>query len=162
MKTTCSTGGSGAYAYPTYERTRIEVEPEYCAGKQYRIINFIADLPARVDSFVDESIDGFGNIVFVLTDDQFPGSEEHMPKLNTEIVSKGVEFENMTSTFPLCCPGRATIQLPEFSEAFFQEPQDSSRPFGSFPRLQDPPRCRQVGSVLAADPLLREAARCFL
>ena len=54
------------------------------------------------------------NIVFVLTDDQFPGSEEHMPKLNAEIVSKGVEFENMTSTFPLCCPGRATIQRGQY------------------------------------------------
>jgi N-acetylglucosamine-6-sulfatase len=55
------------------------------------------------------------NIVFVLTDDQFPGSEEqHMPNLNAEIVSKGVEFENMTSTFPLCCPGRATIQRGQY------------------------------------------------
>lgn len=36
------TVGSGAYSYPTYERTRIEVEPEYCAGKQNRITSATA------------------------------------------------------------------------------------------------------------------------
>src|SRR5918995_7245947 len=37
-----------------------------------------------------------------------------MPNLNAEIVSKGGEFENITSTFPLCCPGRATSQRGQY------------------------------------------------
>ena len=48
------------------------------------------------------------NIVFVLTDDQFPGTENAMPALKGNVTSQGVKFTNMTSTFPLCCPGRAT------------------------------------------------------
>ena len=49
------------------------------------------------------------NIVFVLTDDQFPGTENAMPALKNNVTSQGVKFTNMISTFPLCCPGRATI-----------------------------------------------------
>jgi len=55
------------------------------------------------------------NIVFVLTDDQFPGTENAMPALKNNITSEGVKFTNMTSTFPLCCPGRATIQRGQYS-----------------------------------------------
>ena len=49
------------------------------------------------------------NIVFVLTDDQHSGTLSAMPDLQNDLVSQGIEFTNMTSTFPLCCPGRATI-----------------------------------------------------
>jgi N-acetylglucosamine-6-sulfatase len=54
------------------------------------------------------------NIIFVLTDDQFPGTENLMPALRNNITSKGVEFTNMTSTFPLCCPSRATIMRGQY------------------------------------------------
>jgi uncharacterized protein (TIGR04552 family) len=40
------------------------------SGRRYKIINFVADLPARVDTFVDESTRSFGNVVFVLTEFQ--------------------------------------------------------------------------------------------
>jgi N-acetylglucosamine-6-sulfatase len=55
------------------------------------------------------------NIVFVLTDDQFPGTENAMPRLRNNISSEGLKFTNMTSTFPLCCPGRATIQRGQYA-----------------------------------------------
>ena len=58
---------------------------------------------------------GQPNIVFVLTDDQFPGTENAMPALKTNVTSEGVKFTNMTSTFPLCCPGRATIQRGQYA-----------------------------------------------
>jgi N-acetylglucosamine-6-sulfatase len=54
------------------------------------------------------------NIVFVLTDDQFPGTENKMPALKSNVVGQGTRFANMTSTFPLCCPGRATIQRGQY------------------------------------------------
>jgi uncharacterized protein (TIGR04552 family) len=40
------------------------------SGRKYRIINFVADLPARVDTYVDDATRGFGNVVFVLTEFQ--------------------------------------------------------------------------------------------
>ena len=40
------------------------------SGRKYKIINFVADLPARVDTFVDDSTRSFGNVVFVLTEFQ--------------------------------------------------------------------------------------------
>lgn len=55
------------------------------------------------------------NIVFVLTDDQFPGTENAMRALNNNITSQGAKFTNMTSTFPLCCPGRATILRGQYA-----------------------------------------------
>jgi N-acetylglucosamine-6-sulfatase len=55
------------------------------------------------------------NIVFVLTDDQFPGTEKAMPALHSNLVSQGVEFTNMTSAFPLCCPGRAIMLRGQYA-----------------------------------------------
>lgn len=55
------------------------------------------------------------NIIFVLTDDQFPGTENAMPALKKNITSQGVKFTNMTSTYPLCCPARATIERGQYA-----------------------------------------------
>ena len=44
------------------------------SGKKYKIVNF-ADLPVRVDSFVDEQSRSFGNVVFVLTEFQLVDQE---------------------------------------------------------------------------------------
>ena len=54
------------------------------------------------------------NIVFVLTDDQMPGTENRMPALQNNLVRGGVKFTNTVSTYPLCCPGRATIQRGQY------------------------------------------------
>jgi arylsulfatase A-like enzyme len=55
------------------------------------------------------------NVVFVLTDDQMPGTENRMPALQNNLVREGVKFVNMTSTFPLCCPGRATLLRGQYA-----------------------------------------------
>jgi hypothetical protein len=55
------------------------------------------------------------NIVFVLTDDQMPGTENRMPALKRNVTDQGVKFTNMTSTFPLCCPGRATLHRGQYA-----------------------------------------------
>lgn len=54
------------------------------------------------------------NIIFVLTDDQMPGTENRMPALQNNLVRGGVKFSNTVSTYPLCCPGRATIQRGQY------------------------------------------------
>jgi N-acetylglucosamine-6-sulfatase len=56
------------------------------------------------------------NIVFVLTDDQSPGTESAMPALNNNVTSEGVQFTNMISTSPLCCPSRATILRGQYPQ----------------------------------------------
>ena len=55
------------------------------------------------------------NIIFVLTDDQMPGTEKRMRALQNNVVQEGVRFSNTVSTYPLCCPGRATIQRGQYS-----------------------------------------------
>jgi N-acetylglucosamine-6-sulfatase len=75
------------------------------------------------------------NIIFVLTDDQFPGTEDAMPALQNNLVSQGVEFTDMTSTFPLCCPARATIlrgQYPHNTQIF-----GNSLPKGGWEKFRD-------------------------
>ena len=54
------------------------------------------------------------NIVFVLTDDQMPGTENEMQALQNNLIQGGVKFTNTVSTYPLCCPGRATIQRGQY------------------------------------------------
>ena len=56
------------------------------------------------------------NIVFVLTDDQMPGTEKKrwMPNLHRELVVNGTKFSNTVSTYPLCCPGRAVLQRGQY------------------------------------------------
>jgi N-acetylglucosamine-6-sulfatase len=56
------------------------------------------------------------NIVFVLIDDALPGVENHMmPGLQNNVTTRGVKFSNTVSTYPLCCPGRATIQRGQYT-----------------------------------------------
>jgi N-acetylglucosamine-6-sulfatase len=75
------------------------------------------------------------NIIFVLTDDQFPGTENLMPALKTNITNKGVKFTNMTSTFPLCCPSRATILRGQY--AHNTHIYGNSSPLGGWEKFRD-------------------------
>src|SRR5215213_7185353 len=74
------------------------------------------------------------NIIFVLTDDQFPGSENEMTALKSNVIDQGVKFTNMTSTFPLCCPGRATIQRGQY--AHNTQIYGNSPPAGGWEKFQ--------------------------
>ena len=49
------------------------------------------------------------NIVFVLSDDEDLGIHAHMPKVKALIENHGAMFENFFTTYPLCCPSRASI-----------------------------------------------------
>jgi arylsulfatase A-like enzyme len=65
------------------------------------------------------------NVVFVLADDQMPGTENKMTALQRDVVKEGMKFTNMTSTFPLCCPGRATLlrgQYPHNTKIYGNSP----------------------------------------
>jgi arylsulfatase A-like enzyme len=50
------------------------------------------------------------NIVFILTDDQrWDTIRGVMPIVESELLARGIEFENAFATNPLCCPSRASI-----------------------------------------------------
>ena len=48
------------------------------------------------------------NVVFVMTDDQAAEQMRFMPKTNALLGQGGVTFRNSFSSYPLCCPSRAT------------------------------------------------------
>jgi N-acetylglucosamine-6-sulfatase len=49
------------------------------------------------------------NIVFVLSDDEDIGIHAQMPRVKALIEEEGVTFEDFFTTYPLCCPSRASI-----------------------------------------------------
>jgi N-acetylglucosamine-6-sulfatase len=55
------------------------------------------------------------NVVVLMTDDQTLASLSSMPQTNALLAAQGTVFEQTTSTFPLCCPSRATALTGQYS-----------------------------------------------
>lgn len=55
------------------------------------------------------------NVVLILTDDQRWDTLQHMPNVQSELVSHGVTFANGFVTNPRCCPSRASILTGAYS-----------------------------------------------
>jgi N-acetylglucosamine-6-sulfatase len=55
------------------------------------------------------------NVVVLMTDDQTLASMSSMPQTNALLAAPGTVFEQTTSTFPLCCPSRATALTGQYS-----------------------------------------------
>jgi N-acetylglucosamine-6-sulfatase len=55
------------------------------------------------------------NVVVLMTDDQTLASLSSMPQTNALLGAPGTVFEQTTSTFPLCCPSRATALTGQYS-----------------------------------------------
>jgi arylsulfatase A-like enzyme len=55
------------------------------------------------------------NVVVLMTDDQTLASLSSMPQTNALLAAPGTVFEQATSTFPLCCPSRATALTGQYS-----------------------------------------------
>ena len=49
------------------------------------------------------------NIIFILTDDLDVASAQQLPKLRSLLIEDGASFESSFTSYPLCCPSRATI-----------------------------------------------------
>ncbi|MCS6903470.1 MAG: sulfatase [Candidatus Bipolaricaulota bacterium] len=55
------------------------------------------------------------NMIFMLTDDLDARSIEHMPKLKSLLIDQGLIFVNFFTSFPLCCPSRATVLRGQYA-----------------------------------------------
>jgi N-acetylglucosamine-6-sulfatase len=55
------------------------------------------------------------NVVVLMTDDQTLASLSSMPQTNALLAAPGTLFEQATSTFPLCCPSRATALTGQYA-----------------------------------------------
>ena len=57
------------------------------------------------------------NIIFILADDMRKDdlTDTYMPKTTTELVAKGMSFENAFVSNPICCPSRTTIMRGQYA-----------------------------------------------
>lgn len=81
---------------PTYETTIFDIN---------------VDQPATAARLGDSR----PNIIVILTDDQPPSTLEYMPTVKSELMDKGVVFQQGFVTTPLCCPSRASILCGEYA-----------------------------------------------
>lgn len=75
------------------------------------------------------------NILFILADDLDVESASHMPRLKSLISDQGVTFTDAFTTYPICCPSRASIltgQYPHSHQILFNVP-----PLGGFAKFRD-------------------------
>jgi N-acetylglucosamine-6-sulfatase len=57
------------------------------------------------------------NIIFIITDDMRKDdlTDTYMPKTTTELVAKGMSFDNAFVSNSICCPSRATIMRGQYA-----------------------------------------------
>src|SRR4051812_39320144 len=75
------------------------------------------------------------NIVVVMTDDQTQASLTKMPAVSSELAAHGTTFANNFTSWPLCCPSRATFYTGQY--AHNHGVLGNSPPDGGFGRFID-------------------------
>ena len=80
-------------------------------------------------------VDGRPNIVFIMTDDQTAESMKVMRVLNLNLRRQGTTFSQAISTYPLCCPSRATYLTGQYSHN--HGVIHNAGPFGGYIRLDN-------------------------
>jgi arylsulfatase A-like enzyme len=57
------------------------------------------------------------NIIFIITDDMRKDdlNARYMPKTTTQLVAKGMSFQNAFVSNPICCPSRSTIMRGQYA-----------------------------------------------
>jgi arylsulfatase A-like enzyme len=79
---------------------------------------------SSLESSLAQTVPPKPNIIFILTDDMRKDdlTKTYMPQTTTELVEKGMSFQNAFVSNPLCCPSRATImrgQYPHNTDIWF-------------------------------------------
>jgi N-acetylglucosamine-6-sulfatase len=73
------------------------------------LLGFLAGAPAHAQP------DTRPNVLFVMTDDQTVESLRVMTRVKEGVVAEGTNFTQAISTYPLCCPSRATYLTGQYS-----------------------------------------------
>ena len=89
-----------------------------------------AGAPAR-----GAQVDARPNIVVIMTDDQTDKSMKVMRNLNNGVRRRGTTFTQAISTYPLCCPSRATYLTGQYSHN--HGVLHNAGPFGGYVRLDN-------------------------
>ena len=55
------------------------------------------------------------NVIVIMSDDQGPGMMRALPTVQRELGDRGATFTNAFSSFPLCCPARASLLTGEYA-----------------------------------------------
>jgi len=72
-------------------------------------------------------------VVVIMTDDQTAASLPTMPRVNNLIAGEGTKFDQMITSFPLCCPSRSTYLTGQY--AHNHGVLHNNPPFGGFLEL---------------------------
>ena len=75
------------------------------------------------------------NVIFVLTDDQPYYSLARMPNVQRLLVDEGKTFTETFASYPLCCPGRATLMRGQY--AHNHGVLSNNPPLGGYPRFRE-------------------------
>jgi N-acetylglucosamine-6-sulfatase len=75
------------------------------------------------------------NIVLIVTDDQRWDTLGYMPTVQSELVGRGVTFQNAFVTNPLCCPSRASVLTGAYSHT--NGVYTNGEPLGGFSKFRD-------------------------
>ena len=78
---------------------------------------------------------GRTNVVVIMTDDQTTASLRMMPEVNALLVRQGTTFANSYSSYPLCCPSRATYLTGQY--AHNHGVRYNTPPYGGYQTFRD-------------------------
>ncbi|MGH3715505.1 MAG: sulfatase family protein [Micromonosporaceae bacterium] len=74
------------------------------------------------------------NVIMIMTDDQTVSTLSVMPNVRRLLGGHGTTFDNMTTSYPLCCPSRATYLTGQY--AHNHKVLDNKAPYGGYPKLR--------------------------
>ena len=75
------------------------------------------------------------NVLLIMADDMRYDDLEYMPRVQSLLVEKGTTFSRFFSTFPLCCPARASILTGQY--AHNHGVMSNVAPYGGFAEFRD-------------------------
>ena len=86
---------------------------------------------------------GKPNVLLITTDDQTAASIAAMRRLNSVLVGRGTTFSNMITSFPLCCPSRASWITGQYAHNHGVL-DNTARNGGGYQSLRDPAKVLPV------------------
>lgn len=75
------------------------------------------------------------NIIVILTDDQPYHTVDYMPTVKSQLMAKGITFENGFVTTPLCCPSRVSMLTGQYVHN--HQVYTDRMPLGGAPKFDD-------------------------